>query len=299
VKKRNNTKGQSWFFLPVLLLLFTLSCKQKTVSEYSYHQPGYYVKLLSFSEKQKTCKGPCVAWLDVAFSTQADSVFWDSYNNLGDRYYLAVDSNDKQNFLAHYVSRCAEGDSFCLLTNPAAFYRQQFKSDRLPFFSEHDTIVKAYVKVKSLMSEKDFESLTRDFLDNERSQILKFYGTIPEAEAALTPEGYYLVDPPEPFYAEEVSVGDQVTISYAGYFLNGKLLERSSSDFSFTYGAPGQVLDGLNIVIGRLNVGQTVKIILPSPLAFGEKGSSDKTVPPFTPLLYELKLKSINKYPSP
>ncbi|MGZ3885263.1 MAG: FKBP-type peptidyl-prolyl cis-trans isomerase [Bacteroidia bacterium] len=36
--------------------------------------------------------------------------------------------------------------------------------------------------------------------------------------------------------------------------------------------------------------GDFVKIILSSWLAFGETGSSNGTIPPFTPLLYEIKL---------
>jgi FKBP-type peptidyl-prolyl cis-trans isomerase len=59
------------------------------------------------------------------------------------------------------------------------------------------------------------------------------------------------------------------------------------------YGTPDQVLKGINYVIPRLKVGQSAKIILPSRLAFGEKGSSNGTVPPFTPLLYEITLNDI------
>ncbi len=281
------------------IMLLSVSCSQQAKRADVYEYPGYRVRLISFSENDRACRSGCVAWLNVTFTTQRDSVFWGSFNNMGDRYFVSVDSSDKQNFISQYVSRCTVGDSFCIMMDPATFFKQQFKSDKLPYFCENDTVVKTFAKVKAVMSQQQFEDLGLEYLNNEKEQIVAFYGNSTEAEAARTPENYYLVDPPAPFFAEEVKEGDQVTISYSGYFLSGQLLDRSASDFTYTYGAPAQVLEGLNIVIGRLNVGQTVKIILPSPLAFGEKGSSDKTVPPFTPLLYEVTLKSINKYPTP
>jgi FKBP-type peptidyl-prolyl cis-trans isomerase len=69
-------------------------------------------------------------------------------------------------------------------------------------------------------------------------------------------------------------------------------LEKSPANFEFTYGSPEQVLKGLNYVIGKLKFSQSVKIILPSRLAFGENGSSNGVVPPYTPLIYEVKVDS-------
>jgi len=41
--------------------------------------------------------------------------------------------------------------------------------------------------------------------------------------------------------------------------------------------------------------GEKSKIILPSYLGFGEQGSSDGKIPPYTPLLYEIELLNIEK----
>jgi FKBP-type peptidyl-prolyl cis-trans isomerase len=65
------------------------------------------------------------------------------------------------------------------------------------------------------------------------------------------------------------------------------------NQLEFTYGTPDQLIKGLNIVIGTLKKGEFVKIIVPSRLAFGEKGSSNGSIQPYTPLVYNLKIIDI------
>ena len=78
-------------------------------------------------------------------------------------------------------------------------------------------------------------------------------------------------------------------MAYYGYFLDGRMIDFNDS-LGIYYDDSLQLIKGLNYVIKRLDVGQSAKIVLPSPLAFGMRGSFNKTIPPFTPLLYEIKL---------
>ena len=56
-----------------------------------------------------------------------------------------------------------------------------------------------------------------------------------------------------------------------------------------------QILEfNIHYVIKRLKKGQNAKIILPSRLAFGENGSSNGTIAPYTPLIYEIKIIECN-----
>jgi FKBP-type peptidyl-prolyl cis-trans isomerase len=47
--------------------------------------------------------------------------------------------------------------------------------------------------------------------------------------------------------------------------------------------------------LASLKNGQTAEILLPSRLAFGEIGSSNGFVPPYTPLIYEVKIIDVKK----
>jgi hypothetical protein len=279
--------------------LFLFHCKEKARPEFAASAHGYIYRLLTFENKKMSYDPENIGWISATFCTQNDSVFWDSNNNLGDRYFLRLDTTIKHDAIAHYLATASEGDSACLLIDPVLFYRQQFRSVQLPYFTKNDTVVKVYLKLTQILTPLQFREKSANLLERESDLINTFFGSDSSASMARDEEGFYFITPDRFSDAGLVSPGDLVTVNWAGSFLNGQLLERSNGDFTFTYGAPGQVLEGVNIVIGRLNLGQNVKIILPSPLAFGETGSSDKTVPPFTPLVYEVTLKAIKKQDTP
>ena len=52
------------------------------------------------------------------------------------------------------------------------------------------------------------------------------------------------------------------------------------------------VIKTIEDLIGLMNEGSTVRIVIPSHLAFGESGSANGLVPPYTPLVYEIELLS-------
>lgn len=57
----------------------------------------------------------------------------------------------------------------------------------------------------------------------------------------------------------------------------------------------GQVPSGWDAFVTNMCVGDRVTMILPSTLAFGEKGSDEYNIPPYTPVIYELELLKIEK----
>jgi FKBP-type peptidyl-prolyl cis-trans isomerase len=89
--------------------------------------------------------------------------------------------------------------------------------------------------------------------------------------------------------------GSNTTINYKGWFLNGGLFDdshASGTPFTFSYGAEGQVIPGIQRALSKMKAGGKAKIILPSGLAFGSYGSSSGIIPPHTPVVYEVELVS-------
>lgn len=276
---------------PVLILglLFTF-CHRKKTTGYTRHPGGYYHQLLAFTSEEAIYHPGDVAWLSAVFRTQGDSVFWDSDNDLNDRFYIRLDSSINDRFRSH-VSTCAEGDSASLLLSPADFFSWQFNSDSIPFFSAGDTVVKVNFRIKKVMSPAAFRAAGSDLLREENRRIADYFNSKMDKELARDPLGFYWLQRPG---TEEgtttVREGDFVSLTYEGTYLNGRYLESSGGTFELVYGTPDQLLKGLNYVIGKLKLGQTAKILLPSRLAFGESGSSNGIVPPYTPLVYTIKI---------
>lgn len=87
---------------------------------------------------------------------------------------------------------------------------------------------------------------------------------------------------------------DYVSINYQGSFLNGEILNHFMTQ-DFVYGAPGQVLDGITMVLATMKAGERAQVILPSQFAWGEEGSSDGSVKPYTPIVYDIELTSVSR----
>ena len=61
--------------------------------------------------------------------------------------------------------------------------------------------------------------------------------------------------------------------------------------FEFVVGQ-GQVIRGWDEALSMMHVGEKVKIILPSRIAYGERGAGG-SIPPFAPLMFEVELLEI------
>ena len=52
----------------------------------------------------------------------------------------------------------------------------------------------------------------------------------------------------------------------------------------------GQLLDGFKILVNNFQKGDSVLAIIPSKLMFGERGSFVNQIPPFCPLMINLRI---------
>ncbi|MEI6019546.1 MAG: FKBP-type peptidyl-prolyl cis-trans isomerase [Bacteroidota bacterium] len=282
-------------FLGILIMvLFLIACKSNFSRTYSFDKnDGYYYHLISYETNENPSKYDRLFKVYLSFSNQNDSIFWDSYNNYKNSFVMKMDSSDKANALQKALYRFNSNDSGAILIRTKTFFSQQFNVKDVPFFSKQDSIVKINFKIKEELSEQEFLNMQQELLRKEYIQIHHFLGNTYDEDKGLDSLGFYWLGTPKQIDSATVKIGNIVSIHYEGNFLNGRFLERSPEHFDFIYGTPDQILKGLNYVIPRLKIGQTAKIILPSRLAFGETGSANGTVPPFTPLQYTIKLIDI------
>ena len=91
--------------------------------------------------------------------------------------------------------------------------------------------------------------------------------------------------------------GDTCFIDYLAYFPNGTLFDASDDHhpqgiWQFLYGTP-DMIPGLKNGIGRMNEGAIHEMMIPSNLAYGEKGNA--TIPPYTTLIYIVEMHDLGK----
>ncbi len=113
-----------------------------------------------------------------------------------------------------------------------------------------------------------------------------------------TPSGmYYLIT--KKGTGEHAKVGQKVSMSYLGKFLDGKKFDANVDDnfknirpFAFTLGV-GQVIKGWDEGVQLLSPGTRASLFIPSGLGYGPGGRGP--IPPNTPMVFDVEVLSVDK----
>ena len=91
--------------------------------------------------------------------------------------------------------------------------------------------------------------------------------------------------------------GEFLTVHYIAKLPNGELVDNTyiGNPLEFEVGRPDQVLKGFAIGISKMKKGSKSLMLIPSNLAFGEKGSTEGIVPPYAPIIYEVELVDVGE----
>jgi FKBP-type peptidyl-prolyl cis-trans isomerase len=88
---------------------------------------------------------------------------------------------------------------------------------------------------------------------------------------------------------DSLKTGDNVSVKYNGMFLNETSFDNGT--FSVVIGS-SSVIAGFSEGISKLRKGEKARIILPSTIGYGSKGSG--SIPPFTPLIFDIEILTVN-----
>ena len=108
-----------------------------------------------------------------------------------------------------------------------------------------------------------------------------------------------------PTAGERPSVGQKVWIQYTGRLADGKIFDTSQitgKPLKFTLGR-GQVIQGMDEVVGLMHVGQKVTCVIPAALGYGPAGQAEDPddintayrIPPNADLTFDLELVKCSK----
>ena len=87
--------------------------------------------------------------------------------------------------------------------------------------------------------------------------------------------------------------GNNITVNYTGMFTDGKVFDTSTGKQPLTVViGVGQVIPGWDQGILGMRVGGKRRLIIPSPLAYGEKGAG-RVIPPNATLIFDIELLNV------
>lgn len=157
------------------------------------------------------------------------------------------------------------------------------------------------VKIKILASYDSEDKLTEDrqmefeaFRTAEIEELGNWLEKQKISGIKKIPEGVFIKTEKEGS-GIEIDSAMQVAVNYTGSLLNGKVFDSNLDStfehvepFKFTVGFR-QVIEGWDIAIRNMKVGEKAKVYIPSLLAYGMQGSAP-IIPPYNHLVFDLEV---------
>jgi FKBP-type peptidyl-prolyl cis-trans isomerase len=291
----------------IFLLLFfafaiiIISCKPKKNSPFpGFDQTGegvFYRRISIGEGKNIPSKGDSIYML-VVFKDTLGNIYFDSDNGTGTGalgFFLNVDNYE--NMFEKSLLTMVEGDSTQFIIKADSLYGQSFNI-QLPRNVNRGTLLYVFAKMLKHKTAKQLEfdraqyKLWSAELMQIEEQKLKEYFEKKKINPLIDSTGIYIISLNK---GNGKSIYDltSVFLSIKGSLIDGKEVENTCSPnqkLEYFPGQTGQVVKGIEIILGRLKKGGKASIIVPSHLAYGPSGSSTGIIPPFSTMLYDLEV---------
>jgi FKBP-type peptidyl-prolyl cis-trans isomerase len=262
---------------------------------YNKMENGNYFKLLKLGDSETRCKSGDFVTADIAYKTMNDSLFFEG------RRKFQIGKPKYPGAIDECLTMLGKEESASFIISATDFFTKTLGTSVPSFLTASDKMIieTEIVDIQTIdqynREKEAFLKWTEDFGEYEKI-ILKQYLEDSRLRLKPSPNGLYSIVL-QKGNDRKVSVGDTIVVHYEGRFLNGKFFDstkKRNEAFQFVYGQQWQVIKGMEEAIATMHEGERSLFILPSDVAFGDSGSSTGLIPPFTSLIFEVELISIN-----
>lgn len=261
------------------IMLSILACKQEK-KEFKVVNENFQYKLLAFDEHEKPFEKNNFVRASIKLVAGIDTVF---------NKYEFVPFNPKNTPFYTLIADLKEGDSVYFKLHHNYLKEQHFNIN----LTLDTLLLDGYIKIYEFLTiEKngEFEAKNDPEL-MEQIMLSRYLKSIKN----IKKRNRVYVSTIQKGQGNSVETGKTLILKYRASFIDGIEFDNTYYQhyFEYTYGTPNQVIEGLDVALLGMKNKEKSKIIIPSQLAFGDKGSSTGIVPPFTTLVYELEIIDI------
>lgn len=278
--------------------------RKKLLKEYQKTSNGLYYK---FHVQNKDSVKPQVdefVTISMIYRDENDSVIFDS-RSVGQKMEFPVVPSTFKGSFEEALMMMGVGDSASFLINGDSLYIKTFGFEQLPPEIEKGSLLRFDVKLLDIRTKEDIEKEQMEQFMQEMAKLEQRKFEEPGAIAKYIEESKITVKPTESglYFVErekgngpKIETGDTVFVHYTGKFLDGQVFDSSVGQEPLEMVAGiGMVIPGWDEALLMMNVGGKATLVIPSELAYGERGVGEGLIPPYTPLLFDVEVMSIRK----
>jgi len=302
-------KNQVTFILFALVAIVFFSCGKSEFPGFKKTKNGLYYQ---FHIKNKDAQMPSIGDILVAELTvsTADSTL---FTNKGrpERLFM-IDSSDYKGDLNEGLLMMYIGDSATFIVSADSLR----KRTQLPPFIKQGEMLYYSIKLHSIVTKNEFEKERSEAMAQQQKMLedakvkskdeLDKYLLDNKIKVLPTENGLYFIEIKKGNGAKP-EVGKSIKVNYIGRFLDGKVFDTNNEKEAKNAGifnerrpyepiefilGQGQVIKGWEEGIALMKVGGKAKLIIPSNLAYGERGVNG-AIPPYATLVFDVELVSV------
>ena len=281
---------------------FLASCENSPHEGYDKTETGLFYKFYNENEAaRKPVEGEFASIL-LNYRTDTDSILFDSKKygqNPDGTVDFSVMKPTFQGSFEEALKMMHEGDSASFKVSADSLFLKSMGEPQLPPFIKPGSMLTFEVKLVKIKSKEEIEKQMAAMRQKQMEEMQKMMderkGAEPGEIQNYITQNKITLKPTESglYYIEEkkgtgarVKPGDNVTVNYGLFTLDGQEIQTSTATFGLV---EGKMIPGFIEGVTKMNVGGKATLVLPSAIGYGEMGNPP-SIMPYTPLLFQVEV---------
>lgn len=270
----------------ILIVAVVVSCNRSKFSGYKQTKAGLYYKIFNVGkEGKKPVKGDYIT-LDLKYflhKKDKDSLLGDIKGAI-----LRAEMATYKGDLVEGFFMMNQGDSASFMVKADSFFIRSMGFPQPPKFIDSLSYLKINIKMVKVQKEADYYSEQNT---KEKSEIDKYLASN-NITVNPTASGLYYVELKKGT-GKKATADKTVKVHYTGMLTDGRVFDSSIERKEPIEYPLGNMIPGWVEGISLMQEGGKAKLVVPSKLAYGERGFQS-IIPPFTPLVFEIELIAVS-----
>ncbi len=279
---------------PIIMILIFLSACDTDSSGYKTAKNGLKFQYLIENSQGKSPKAGDYVEIKLIYTNNKDSILFNS-NDISSTIKMRVDKPSHKACFEEALFMLKTGDQ-ALFKIPADSFFIKTKKTKVPNWVKKGDVLTFDIKLINILNKEQIrkeQQTLKEKRKKEEDEMISLYIKENKIEEESLISGLYYIEIQEG-KGKYSKPGDLLQVHYTGKFIDGRTFDSSldrNELFVFQLGN-AEVIAGWEEGFSKMKEGGKAKFIIPSHLAYGEKGYG-KIIPPYSTLIFDVALIKI------